>query len=1171
MDVLEQPLKQRTRATFLHLYSIGVGLTGIGLLAVLMSQSQWTQVGLSPVFFILLSVIIKRTGFHVAPNVTHSLVGMVDLAAILLFGPMVGGLVALSSELAYLLLRAFRHQKRPWIEVLETALFNAGLKSFMALASGWLYVQSGGSSLRQLGPHDVLPLLVLSATWFTMDHLGWGIREGIRGGLRQMWDFLRAVWATSLLVELFPLPMTVIIVFVYNQGNWFVILLLSAGLVAVALVIQRLADTWQQVKRRLAELTALSQTGQAIAQAQLDVDQLCELIYQQASQIVDTSTFHLGLFDGDTYTLKIWVQDNVRQLSQTFSLASDESIIGWMRLSKQPLLVRDFQQEMESLPARPSYTSEHPPRSAVFVPLIAGDEVIGTMAIQSSSPDAFSEDDLRLLSMVGNEAAMAIEKARLYATAQRRARQLTLVSDVSLKVAAIIDLEELFTQVVRLIQETFGYDHVGIFVLNPDNQELTFEASTNPDICQAGVDSRIGEGIIGWVAQEGQPLLVNDVTTEARFLYDQAWPQTKAELAVPLKVEERVLGVLDVQSNKTGAFNEDDLFILQTLAAQVAIAIEDARLYAAQQEEAWFTTVLLQVAEATSRLSNLDDVLATVVRLTPMLVGVDRCGLFLWDHNTQVFLPAQAYGLTPEQEARFAALRFAPDDALALDEVRLTKVPRVLFGDELAFSFPSTMIEAFNMHQVLILPLLARGKLVGVMLADYTKGTATFNERKVALTVGIANHAAIAIENAQLYEAQQEEAYVSNALLQVAEAVGSLTDLDEILSTIVRLTPILVGVQCCSIYLWNDKEGVFVPTQEYGFSEKQKKWWYHSRPDPSDPLMQEVLAGRPAMTVSNKPDDYRLPEEVTPVPGSLPILALPLSAKGRVLGAMLVDYAGDPERFIERWMNILIGIANQIAIAIENTQLYRQEAERERLKREMEVAREIQASFMPEQCPYLPGWELCAYWQAAYQVGGDFYDFFSLPGNRLGLVIADVADKGVPAALFMALSRTLIRVTAHDGRSPAKALKRANELIISDAGSDQFVTVFYAILEPQTGVLTYASGGHNPPLLMRRNGQIESLRAQGTVLGIVDNIELEEKRVTIQPGDVLVLYTDGITDAFNADEEEFGVTRLREVIQQTITRDPSDIIAAINSELRTFVGDMPQFDDFTLVVLERAE
>jgi len=999
-------LNQRSRSLLLYLYSIGVGLAGIGALAVLADRVSWTQIGLPLAFFAFLSLIIKRTGFHVAPGVTHSLVGVVDVAALLIFGPVAGGTVALISGLAYLLLRAFRHQTRPWGETLETALFNAGLKALMALASGWLYTLAGGGDFLAAGLSDVFPLLVLFAAWFTLDHLGWGLREGIQGGLRQTWAFLRSVWITSLLVELCPLPAAVIIVFVYNQGNWFVFLLLSAGIVAVALVVQRLADAWQQVKRRLSELDALSRAGQAIVRAQLDVDQLCELIYQQASQIVDTSSFHLGLFDGNDYTLKIWVRDNVRQPSQTFSLAADEGIVGWMRRSKQPLLVRDFRREMESLPARPSYVSEHPPRSAVFVPLIAGDEVIGTMAIQSYTPAAFSEDDLRLLSVMGNEAAMAIEKARLYA---------------------------------------------------------------------------------------------------------------------------------------------------------------------AQQEEAWATTVLLQVAEATSRLSNLDDVLTTVVRLIPMLVGVDRCGLLLWDKNVQVFLPAQAYGLTHEQEITFSTLRFAPGDALALDEVRLTKSPRVLSGDELASSMPPTMIEAFDIRNLLILPLLARGQVVGVMLVDYIEGSARFTERKVTMISGIANQAAIAIENAQFYAAQQEEAYVSTALLQVAEAVGSITDLDDILSTVVRITPILVGVKRCTIFLWDSDKGVFFPAQEYGLSENQKEWFWNSRPDPDAPLMQEVLAGRPAVSVPDSTDNRWLLTGVTPVPGTLSILALPLSAKGKVLGAMLVDYVGAPEHFAERWMNILTGIANQTAIAIENTRLYRQEAEQERLERELEVAREIQASFLPKHCPSLPGWELDAYWQAARQVGGDFYDFFPLPDDRLGLVVADVADKGVPAALFMALSRTLVRVTTHDGRRPAKALQRANELIIADAHSDLFVTVFYAILDPQTGTLTYTSGGHNPPLLIRRNGQVESLRARGIVLGIVEYIELEEKCVTLEPGDVLVLYTDGVTDAINADEEEFGLTRLTEVIQRTRKQSPSDIIAAINSEVMAFVGNTPQFDDFTLAVLKRAE
>ena len=246
----------------------------------------------------------------------------------------------------------------------------------------------------------------------------------------------------------------------------------------------------------------------------------------------------------------------------------------------------------------------------------------------------------------------------------------------------------------------------------------------------------------------------------------------------------------------------------------------------------------------------------------------------------------------------------------------------------------------------------------------------------------------------------RDRACVSTALLQVAEAVGSITDLDDILSTVVRITPILVGVKRCTIFLWDSDEGVFFPAQEYGLSENQKEWFWNSRPDPDAPLMQEVLAGRPAVSVPDDPHNHWLLAGVTPVPGTLPILALPLSAKGKVLGAMLVDYVGAPERFAERWMNILTGIANQTAIAIENTRLYRQEAEQERLERELEVAREIQASFLPEHCPSLPGWELDAYWQAAHQVGGDaVHGGVGLEGvEAVGQVGGEALDLGVEAA-----------------------------------------------------------------------------------------------------------------------------------------------------------------------------
>ncbi len=268
-------------------------------------------------------------------------------------------------------------------------------------------------------------------------------------------------------------------------------------------------------------------------------------------------------------------------------------------------------------------------------------------------------------------------------------------------------------------------------------------------------------------------------------------------------------------------------------------------------------------------------------------------------------------------------------------------------------------------------------------------------------------------------------------------------------------------------------------------------------------------------------------------------------------------------------MDVAQGIANQAAIAVESAQLYREMAAKERMDRELQVARQIQASFLPDSCPAIPGWQVAADWRSARQVGGDFYDFIELPGGRWGLVIADVSDKGVPAALFMALSRTLIRAAAADGHGPAEVLEHANRVMLADTRSEMFVTAFYAVLDPQRNVLTYANAGHNPPLLVRGNsGKLLRLHDHGIVLGIVEDVHLADNLVDLAPGDVLVLYTDGVTDAINDQEQEFGEERLAEIVQQSAGRPAADIVAAINAAVAGFVGDTPVFDDYTLVVLK---
>ena len=249
-------------------------------------------------------------------------------------------------------------------------------------------------------------------------------------------------------------------------------------------------------------------------------------------------------------------------------------------------------------------------------------------------------------------------------------------------------------------------------------------------------------------------------------------------------------------------------------------------------------------------------------------------------------------------------------------------------------------------------------------------------------------------------------------------------------------------------------------------------------------------------------------------------------------------------------------------------ELQRTTAEKERFAKELEIAKGIQQSFLPDSVPKIAGVEIAAKNIPALEVGGDFYDFIPLGKDRWGLVIADVSGKGVPAALFMALSRTLIRASTLANADPAVAIGHANTLICDDSKTSMFVTLFYAILDAGAMTLNYVNAGHNPPLLLKgASSDVVLLKAKGIALGVTEDVNLQSVRVDLRPGDVLVLYTDGVTEAINDREEEFGEERLLAVITENRVLPAEVILEKILAAITAFAGDRPQHDDITCMVL----
>lgn len=407
-----------------------------------------------------------------------------------------------------------------------------------------------------------------------------------------------------------------------------------------------------------------------------------------------------------------------------------------------------------------------------------------------------------------------------------------------------------------------------------------------------------------------------------------------------------------------------------------------------------------------------------------------------------------------------------------------------------------------------------------------------------------------------------------NAMRTVSEVMTSNINLDDLLNLILNKLVSTINAERGTIYLVDEERGELwskVLLQEIGpLSEIRVK-------------IGEGISGHVAATgeVVNIPDAYadaRFNPGFDKVTGfrTRSILATPMiNPQQKIIGVVqLLNKKDGPFTFRDE--RLLAAMTSQAAISIENARLYQQEIQQQLTNRELETAHAIQASFLPDTIPQYEGWDLGARWVPVRNVAGDFYDFYHLGDGRLAAVIADVSGKGIPAALFMALSVTVLRFGMSLDLPPDEVTRRANELIIADQRSRMFATSFVSYVSLETGEMQFASGGHNPALLYHAaTGDCEYISAAGVAIGIFKNAEFALKSARLDEGDILVLYTDGITEAINNDEDEFGEERLEQLVIEHASLSAQHLTDRILAAVTDFAEEQNLVDDATLLVLKR--
>lgn len=488
-------------------------------------------------------------------------------------------------------------------------------------------------------------------------------------------------------------------------------------------------------------------------------------------------------------------------------------------------------------------------------------------------------------------------------------------------------------------------------------------------------------------------------------------------------------------------------------------------------------------------------------------------------------------------------------------------------GDALHFGANSDPV-VWNLNWLCV-PMKSISGILGAIYVSRTQ-RGPFSRTDLELLSVVAASAASALESVYLYRETESRLKTLDLLHHISQEITSTLDLERVLTTTTLSVKELLGGSTASI-LTVDGDALTFQVATGNSSAQIKPF----RVPLGQGIAGWVVEHKQPVIVDDAQNDPRFFGTLDKKTGFITqnLIAVPLVVNDRAIG--VIEVFNKQGGFTSADQELLATFASNAAFAIENARLYQLAVEKGRLERELQVARQVQASLLPHGMPRLPGWELDAAWLPAREVAGDYYDFISLEvspdqAQKLGLVIADVADKGTPAALFMVNVRSTLRASMFDADSPVHGLTHVNQLVCADSHDGMFVTLFYAQINSMDGVVTYVNAGHNPPFLLRAaDGEPELLTRTGMALGVDPSVLFTQRTVALEAGDVILFYTDGVPDALDEAGQEFGEDCLRELVIAHRADSAMGMVGAIEAALKAHIGGTPPFDDITLMALKR--
>ncbi|MBN2383786.1 SpoIIE family protein phosphatase [bacterium] len=460
--------------------------------------------------------------------------------------------------------------------------------------------------------------------------------------------------------------------------------------------------------------------------------------------------------------------------------------------------------------------------------------------------------------------------------------------------------------------------------------------------------------------------------------------------------------------------------------------------------------------------------------------------------------------------------------------------------------------------------VLSYDEIIGLVYVDNRVSNKSFTQIDLDILEALCSHAAISIYNSRLILDLAKSEKLSTTLVDASKMLNSTLDLNELLKIIIELATRNLDAAKSTLYLLDiDKEIMRAQTIEGGQITES----HHplDRGVAGEVVskgqiinLKDQASVQSFLSTTNRADDQTISS----------LLCLPLKDKlGRIIGAIeTINKTEGPFDIEDEKM--LEALSIHASLAIENAMLLKEVLEKRKLEQELEVAAEIQGTLLPEHAPTIDQYDIHALTVQCKQVGGDYYDFIPLDENRWGITVADIAGKGIPAALLMSNLQATLQARAQVDFGPAAVITATNHLIFLNSTANKYATVFYGVLDSQQRTFSFTNAGHNPPILRRSDGEWQELSCGGMVVGLFDKQHYEQNTLELKPGDIVLLFTDGASEAMNIDNEEFGLERLKSTLEAHKDQTAVQICSQLYQAVEDFEKGMDRHDDLTLLVLK---